>query len=140
MGRLEKTTAADLEALGTTLAEKQVELRRAAAAVLAKLGAQAGALWPQIKARLQDEDITVRFQLIRATGALATHQKEAVGTLAQLALKDGHVENRLAAIGELGQLGPVASDAAEALAGIASQDARAAVRDAAAAALKKVRP
>jgi len=140
IGRLEKTTKTELDALGQALQEKHVELRRAAAMVLAKLGEQAAPVWPQVHARLTDEDNTVRYQLIRMTGAVAREQKEAVPVLAQLALKDAHVENRLAAIGELGQLGPAAAAAADALDSIARQDARAALRDAAAAALKKVRP
>ena len=140
IGRLEKTTKTELDALGQVLQEKQVELRRAAATVLAKLGEQAAPVWPQVHARLTDEDNTVRYQLIRMTGAVARAQKEAVAALAQLALKDAHVENRLAAIGELGQLGPTAAAAADALDSIARQDARAALRDAAAAALKRVRP
>lgn len=139
IGRREKTTKEELQALAQVLQEKSVELRRAAAAALAKLGEQAAALWPQLQARLQDEDNTVRFQLIRLAGAVARDHKEAVTTLAQLAAKDAHVENRLAAIGELGELGPHAASAADALAAIATQDARAAIRDAAAAALKKIR-
>ena len=101
---------------------------------------RAAPAWWRVRACLQDADTTVRFQLIRATGAVAGDQKEAVPALAQLALKDAHVENRLAAIGELGQLGPTAAEAADTLASIATQDARAAVREAANQALKKVRP
>ena len=138
IGRREKTTNEELQALGQLLAEKRVELRRAAATALARLGEQAAPLWSQVQARLQDDDNTVRYQLIRAAGAAAREQKEAIGALTQLALKDAHVENRLAAIGELGQLGSAAASAAPVLSDIATQDARAAIRDAAAAALKKI--
>lgn len=139
IGRREKTTKEELQALAQALQESSVDLRRAAAAALAKLGEQAAALWPQVQARLQDEDNTVRFQLIRLAGAVARDHKEAVTALAQLAAKDAHVENRLAAIGELGELGALAASAADALAAIATHDARAALREAAAAALKKIR-
>jgi len=139
MGRREKTTKEELQALVQVLTEKSVELRRAAAAALAKLGEQAASMWPQVQPRLQDEDNAVRFQLIRLAGAVARDHKEAVTVLAQVAAKDAHVENRLAAIGELGELGSLAAPAAEALAAIAAQDARAALREAAAAALKKIR-
>jgi hypothetical protein len=139
IGRREKTTKEELQALVQVLTEKSVELRRAAAAALAKLGEQAASMWPQVQPRLQDEDNAVRFQLIRLAGAVARDHKEAVTVLAQVAAKDAHVENRLAAIGELGELGSLAAPAADALAAIAAQDARAALREAAAAALKKVR-
>jgi HEAT repeats len=140
IGRLEKITKTELDALGQALQHKQVDMRRAAATVLAMLGEQAAPLWPQVQARLMDEDNTVRYQLIRVAGAVARDHKDAVTSLADLALKDAHVENRLAAIGELGQLGPAAAAAGDTLASIAQQDARAALRDAAAAALKKIRP
>ncbi len=139
LGRREKTAKEELEALGKLLTEKPVELRRAAAAALAKLADQAAPVWPQVQARLIDEDNTVRYQLIRVAGGAARDHKDAVEVLAQLALKDAHVENRLAAIGELGQLGAAAGAVAAVLEGIATQDARAAIREAAAAALKKIR-
>ena len=139
LGRRDKTSQAELQALGKLLAEKPAELRRAAATALANLGEQAAPAWPQVQARLGDDDNTVRFQLIRVAGAAAREHKAAIEALAQLALKDAHVENRLAAIGELGQLGSAAAPAAEVLEGISTQDARAAIREAAAAALKKIR-
>ena len=139
IGRREKTTKAELQALVQVLQEKSVELRRAAATSLAKLGEHAASMWTQVQPRLQDEDNTVRFQLIRVAGVVARDHKEAIATLAKAAEKDAHVENRLAAIGELGELGPLAASAADVLAAIAAQDARAALRDAAAAALKKIR-
>ncbi|MCI0683872.1 MAG: HEAT repeat domain-containing protein [Gemmataceae bacterium] len=139
LGRRERTSKEEAQALVQVLQDKTVELRRAAAASLATLGEQAAPPWTQVQARLQDADNTVRFQLIRVAGIIARDQKEAVTALAELAAKDAHVENRLAAIGELGQLGPTAASAADALATIAAQDARAALREAAAAALKKIR-
>ena len=139
LGRREKTAKEELHALTKLLTEKPVELRRAAATALAKLGEQAAPVWPQIQPRLADEDNTVRFQLIRVAGGAAREHKEALEALGQLTLKDAHVENRLAAIGELGQLGSAAGAVAAVLEGIATQDARAAIREAAAAALKRIR-
>ncbi len=138
IGRLEKAGAAELQTLGQLLQDKQVELRRAAAGVLSKIGPPSASLWPQIQGRLQDDDGTVRYQLIHVAGAVAEQEKEAVPALAQVAVKDALVENRLAAIGELGQLGSIANPAAETLANLATQDARAAIREAATAALKKI--
>lgn len=139
LGQREKTSKDELQALGKLLTEKPAELRRAAATALAKLGEQAAPVWTQVQARLGDDDNTVRYQLIRVAGAAARDHKEAIEALGQLALKDAHVENRLAAIGELGQLGSAAAAAADVLEGISTQDARAAIREAAAAALKKIR-
>ncbi|MCS7047114.1 MAG: HEAT repeat domain-containing protein, partial [Gemmataceae bacterium] len=140
VGRVEKPAQSDLPLLGELFHDKEVEVRRAAALVVAKLGEQAATLWPQVHARLKDDDNAVRFQLLRAAGAMARDHKEAIDALIKAALQDAHVENRLTAIGELGQLGPLAVAAADALAGLARQDARAAIREAAAAALKRIQP
>lgn len=140
LGRRDKSTKEELEAIIHLLQQKQLELRRAAATALAKLGEQTAPVWPLVRARLQDDDNTVRFQLIRVAGAVGREQKEAIELLGQLAQKDEHVENRLAAIGELGQLGPAALPAAKVLESLSTQDARAAIREAATAALKKVQP
>jgi HEAT repeat protein len=138
IGRAEQLTEAELKALGPLLKDKATELRRAAAGALARHGEQAGSLWSEVQAGLRDEDSNVRYQLLRVAGALAGEQKEAIAALVQAAVKDEHVENRLAAIGELGQLGAAASGATEALSKIAAGDARAAIRDAASAALKRI--
>lgn len=138
MAREEKLADAEVAALGRLLQDKAVELRRAAASALAKHGEQAGMLWTQVRAGLQDDDTTVRYQLLRVAGALAGEQKEALSALMHAAQKDAYLENRLAAIQELGQLGASAASAVETLRSIATGDTRAAVREAATAALKRI--
>ena len=55
------------------------------------------------------------------------------------AKEDESTENRIAALQELGELGPLAKSAVEPLTTIAAQDARAAIREAAGKALKQIR-
>lgn len=118
---------------------KQPELRRAAAVAVASLGGKAKDTWPAVKAGLRDNDSALRNQLIRAAGALAKEQIEAVGELLRLAKTDDATENRLAAVQELGELGPFARNAIDDLQVIAQRDVRGSVRDAAAVALKKIK-
>lgn len=141
LGRLGGDYPPGIEALGKALTEGPPELRKSAALTLGQVGKHAGPAWPAIKATLQDKksDSTARFALIRAAAAIAKQQAEAVGELARLAEADEAVENRLAAIQELGELGSVASAAAEKLEQIAKNDARAAIREAAASAHKKIK-
>jgi HEAT repeat protein len=138
LARADKLAAAEVEALGRLLKAPSADLRRAAARALAGHGEQAGPVWAQVQAGLRDDDITVRYQLMRVAGALAGEHKEAIPALTSAALQDAHVENRLAAIQELGQLGPTAAAAGETLRKIAAGDARASIREAAAAALKRI--
>jgi len=56
-----------------------------------------------------------------------------------LAVKDDSTENRIAAIQELGELGALAKESLSVLSNLASQDARAAVRDAAGKAVKQIK-
>jgi len=140
LGRLGGEYPAGIEALGKALTDGPPELRRSVAITLGQIGKQAGAAWPAIKATLQDKkgDSTTRFALIRAAASVARQHADAVGELVKLAEADESVENRLAAIQELGELGSVATGAAKDLERIATNDARAAIREAAAAAHKKV--
>jgi HEAT repeat protein len=128
-------------ALGAALDDPQLDVRTAAAVALAKLGARAQAAWPAIKKTLQDgkADSGVRYQLIRSAALLAKEQPEAVTALAATALNDEAAENRLAAVQELGELGRVAAPAVPTLTRIADGDARASLRQAADAALKKIK-
>lgn len=127
-------------ALAGVLGEaKQPELRRAAAVAVAGLGGKAKDAWPAVKAGLRDGDSALRNQLVRAAGALAKEQIEAVGELTRLAKTDDATENRLAAVQELGELGPFARNAVEDLQAIAQRDVRGSVREAAAVALKKIK-
>jgi HEAT repeat protein len=140
LGRLGGDFPPGIEALGKGLLDGPPELRRSVAITLGQVGKHAGPAWPAIKATLQDKksDSTTRFALIRAAASVAKEHADAVGELLKLAEFDDAVENRLAAIQELGELGAVAAAAAKDLQRIAGNDARAAIREAAAAAHKKI--
>ncbi|MEI7686190.1 MAG: HEAT repeat domain-containing protein [Planctomycetota bacterium] len=140
LGRSSVAAEFVVQPLGETLADPAVELRRAVAAALAKQGKYAGAAWPKIAAALKSsDDQAVRYQLIRVTGQLAKAMPPAEHALIQHASKDPHIENRLAAIQELGELGANMSDAIQsALTDIAENDTTAAIRTAADSALKKL--
>jgi hypothetical protein len=116
-----------------------VEIRRAAAVALLKMGSKARSAWPILEASmLIDPDTYVRSQVIRVAGALGREESSAVPALVEACLKDANPDNRVAAIQELGALGRVAFSAKQTLAQIARDDGRQAVRDAAARALKKI--
>ncbi|MBI3407161.1 MAG: HEAT repeat domain-containing protein [Planctomycetes bacterium] len=124
--------------LSLGLKDKDVELRKAIATALGKLG-DIKECWPAIKDALQDKDVGVRYQAIRLSGSLGRELKEPVTALIGVAEKDVNQENRLAAIQELGELGSQATDAVANLTRIATTDTRAAIREAAAAAVKKIK-
>lgn len=138
LGRLGEKAAAALPNLIEGLKEKEPELRRAAAVALGKIGPKAKEAWPVIKATYNDSDTAVRHQMIRLAGSLAKEQPQAVALLAEAADKDVNQENRLAAIQELSQLEAAASAAVPTLEKLL-QDPRASIRDAAQAALKKIK-
>jgi HEAT repeat protein len=118
--------------------EEKAELRRTAVVALGKVGGKAAVAWPALKVAIKDADNGLRYQAIRLAGSLGKEEKMIVTSLAEAALKDENVENRLAAIQELGQLGSVAADAAPALVQLAA-DSRGSIREAAADALKKIK-
>ena len=114
------------------------EVRRAAALALAKFDDKAKGVWSVINAALRDPDSGVRYQVIRLAGRLGREVEEVVPNLVQIAAEDEVTENRLAAVQELGELGPVASRAVDGLSRLARDDTRSSVREAAQAALKKI--
>ncbi len=118
--------------------KEQAPLRRAAIVALGKIGAKGSVAWPPVKVALKDADTGLRYQAIRLAGSLAREEKTAVFGLTDAALHDGNTENRLAAIQELGQLGAGAAAAVTAL-GQLSTDSRRSIREAAGAALKKIK-
>ncbi len=143
------TDAADVvAALCGTLADKNLELRKASAVALGKLGVKAKAGWPTIKERVGykldkgearpiEADSSIRNHLIRLTGILAKNSDEAVKALTESAVHDTSTENRIAAIQELGELPSLPVDTRKVLDSIAINDARAAIREAALKALKQ---
>jgi HEAT repeat protein len=141
LGRSGSDTPDAANLLAKILSEKNLELRKSAAVALGGLGANAKSGWPTIKERIVDkkENSSIRNHLIRLAGALGKSNPEAVTALIAAAKEDESTENRIAAIQELGELGPLAKSAVEPLTNIAAQDARAAVREAASKALKQIR-
>ena len=89
-------------------------------------------------AALKDPDVEVRHQVIRLSGKLGREVGDVVPALIDVATMDDATQNRLAAIQELGDLGPVASRAVEILTRLAADDVRSSVREAAQAALKRI--
>jgi len=115
------------------------ELRLAAAITLEKIDADPKTCWPAVKKTLTAPQAPLRHQAIRLAGRAATADAEAVTELARSAAKDESTENRLAAIQELTELGPIAKAAEGTLATIARDDARASVRQAATTAVKAIK-
>ncbi len=136
LGRL--GNPASVPALALALQDKESKVRIAAAVSLGQLGAKAKEAWPAIVANLKSDDTALRYQLVRTMAALAKEKTEALVELAKLAENDGSPEIRIAAIQELGQLGPFARDQEPVLARLVN-DPRASVREAAGFALKKVK-
>lgn len=139
LGRLTVAAEKVVEPLVSHLGDKQVEVRRAVAAALAKQGKEAAPAWPKVKEALKDKDQAVRYQLIRLTGQLAREEPEPAQELLRHAQKDSNVENRLAALQELEQLPQfTVGDLADQIRELAEGDANLAVRSAAEAVLKKI--
>jgi HEAT repeat protein len=139
LGRLTVAAEKVIPPLVDRLGDATVQVRRAAAAALAKQGKETMSAWPKIKESLKDRDQAVRYQLIRVTGQLAREEAEPINVLVQLAKKDANVENRLAALQELDQLQPFAiADHAEEIRDLAENDANLAVRSAAEGVLKRI--
>jgi HEAT repeat protein len=140
LGKLSNGLDEAISTLAATLKDTDVELRRAAAHSLGKHGSRAKPAWDLVKLALKDDaDNTVRFHLIRVVAEQVGVDKEPLKILAEQAQKDVHVENRLAAIGELQALGGTALDAIPVLEKIAEDDLRLAVREAAKAAILKIK-
>jgi HEAT repeat protein len=141
LGRFGGDFAAGVEALGQALETAPPEVRRTAAVALGSMGEKSLPAWSAIKKTLQDKksDNAARNALIRAAASVAKQQDDAVPVLAKLAQDDDAIENRLSAIQELGELGGRAEPAVPTLRDIAQNDARASVRQAAEAALKKIK-
>jgi hypothetical protein len=113
-------------------------LRQKALMALGKVSSDAKALWPVARAALQEKDSALRGQAVRVAGPLGKEEKEVVPSLEKVAREDRNVEVRVAAIQELGGLGPAAKSAEGTLSELAG-DPRPSIREAAAYALKRVK-
>jgi len=126
-------------ALCVALADMNLELRKASAISLGTLGAKASSGWPTVKEQLgKEKNGGVRNHLIRLTGIFAKTADDAVPVLMTAAKLDDSTENRIAAIQELAELGARAKTAVPTLRMLVAQDGRAAIRDAAEKAVKKI--
>lgn len=115
-----------------------VLLRRSAAVTLVQLEPASTQVWPAVQAGLKDTNQAIRSEAVRLGSKVCPSVPELVPELLRLT-RDKHIEVQLAAIQELGELGPTARAAAAALEQIARTGPRASLREAAAAALKKIR-
>ena len=106
---------------------------------LGKVSKDATVVWPAVRGVLKEKDSALRSQAVRVAGPLGKQEKEIVTALQEVARLDGNVEVRVAAIQELGQLGPDGKAAEETLADLAANDPRPSIREAAQAALKRVK-
>src|ERR1019366_2214957 len=141
LGRSGSDSPDVITSLGVALADKNVEMRKAAAVSLGALGVKANAAWPEIKLRLTEKveaDASIRNHLIRLAGTLAKTNTDAIPLLTTTAQAYKSTENRIAAIQELAELGALAQAALPVLTAIAAQDARATIRDAATKAVKQI--
>lgn len=129
--------AAALPALVAALADRDAEMRQQAAVTLGQMGPSVSAALPELLKATRDKDKSVRSDAIHALGKMGKAAVPVIPDLIRI-LKDEEVpEVKLAAIQELGEFGPDAKLALEALT-IASRDGRPSIREAAAEALKKI--
>jgi HEAT repeat protein len=126
-----------VQELVKALEDSQTDVRQYAALALGKIGPDASAAEPSLQKTLKDKDQEVRCQAARALGGLGKAGLPALPELIRLLKDDDVAEVRIAVIQVLGDFGPDAKDAVDALS-IASRDGRPAIREAASDALKKV--
>jgi HEAT repeat protein len=119
-------------------AKADTGLRQKALTALGRVSPDARAVWPAVRKVLADKNSGLRGQAVRVAGPLGKQEKEVIPQLEKMAREDGNVEVRVAAIQELGVLGPAAKAAEKTLTKLAN-DPRASIRDAAVEALKLVR-
>ena len=127
-----EASGAAAESLGQALQkDTQAEVRRAAALALGKIGTEAKSALPALLGALKDGDKFVRALALHTVAALAEESPLVVPAMATC-LADEVAEVRLAAVDELGRLGPLAKPALAALRGVQKNDGRSIIRDAAA--------
>jgi HEAT repeat protein len=126
-----------VQELVRALEDPQTDVRQHAALALGKIGVDASAAEPNLQKALKDKDQEVRCQAARALGGLGKAGLPALPELIRMLKDDDVAEVRIAVIQVLGEFGPDAKNAVDALS-IASRDGRPGIREAAADALKKV--
>jgi HEAT repeat protein len=126
-----------VDALLMGLNDPQASVRQAAALALTTVRGDPDRVLPALLKSARDPDVSVRCLSIHAIGAMGKSAIPAIPVLIDILRRDEVADVRLAVIEELAHFGPDARPAIDALR-IASKDGRAAVREAAQAALKKI--
>ena len=126
-----------VEGLRRALASPELNIRFAAASVLREMGAPGRAALPDLVAALKDPNRHVRGFAIDSLGNLGSDAGPAVETLAGL-VENADVFVRRRAIDALARIGPAALPALPVLTKAQEQDADAAVRRAAAGAIRQI--
>src|SRR5207253_9433652 len=114
-GRLGADAFGGATPLAQTLQNTQnpLSVRLAAVKALAKVEGETKVVWPALKVPLDDtnSDNTLRVFAVRAATAYAKEQPEIIKMFIKIARSTQNVEVRVAAIQELGNLGPTAKEA-----------------------------
>lgn len=138
LGGLGPKAVAAVPALIKSLQDSDAEIRLQSAITLGQIGPDASAALPELIKATKEKNNDVRCEAIHSLGRLGKAGHAAIPDLIRIVRDDEVAEVRLAAIQELGEFGPDAKEAIDALT-VASKDGRLAIREAAADALKKIR-
>ncbi len=120
-----------------SLQDSDVEVRQRAAIALSRVAPPPETALPKLLKAIHDPDKSVRCHVIHAIGGLGKPAASAIPELVEILKKEESADVRLAAIEELASFGPDAKAAIDVL-NVAAKDGRAAIRDAAQEALKKI--
>lgn len=113
-------------------------LRRSAAVTLVRVDADSKKVWPAAKKMMKSSQKELRSEAVRLAGALCRNEPALVDALLARC-SDSNQEVRVAAIQELGELGSSARKAEKTLDNLVRTAPRRSIREAAVAALKKIR-
>ncbi len=127
------------EALQKIFLEKDapILLRKSAGEALVAIGTESSLVWPTVKKGLSDKNKEIREQAIRIAGKLCQEESELVPLLTKLC-DESIIDLQLAAIQELGEIGPPAKAAIKKLKLLTKTAPRRIIREAAAKALKRI--
>jgi HEAT repeat protein len=137
LGRFKENADSAVPVLARALTAKEVEIRIAAGTTLAKVGPRARDALPQLREALRDENGFVRNRAVNVIGRLGPDAADALKDLVACLKSEKVVENRIAVLQALGQMGPQAKEAAGLVAEF-TRSPNATVKEAATEALKKI--
>lgn len=141
LARIGKGAAPAVDALAKAVDADDRQVSLAAIYALGSIGPDAKSAVPTLVKQLKDEDFLARASAAWALVEIQPENKETTGVAVPLlaeALSHEHEMVRVHAADALGELGPDGRDAVSALQAAAQKDKSAAVRNAAAAALRKM--